>query len=717
MDVVAKEFVTAFEDTFAFLKGKRIVLYGIGYRTGALIDLLGKAYDFVGVMDKDAGNVGKLFFGRPCLAQEEIPACADCIIIVSVTFYDVIFKRIADLWIKDGIPIYFPNGEQAKVEPRGFNALPTEQESLSMETLQAEIRAHDVVSFDLFDTLIMRKTLDADAVFALVEEGGFPGFRKARKAAYQEAQRLHRVPRAKDIYAAMAHMGSLEEDEAQRMREAEQAAEHRALLVREDMRACLWYALECNKEVYIVTDIYMSQDDIYKLLQSFKIDIPKNNVIVSSEYGKSKEDGGLFSVLAEREKGKRILHIGDDRYSDVQGAKKYGIDAIQILSAKDIMRHTALNPLLAEGDSLFDNISLGLLGAKLFSSPFSGGRRLDTNGKIILHTPEEVGYTAYGPLIFSFLSYILNTCLEKGFSKLCFCARDGYLLKEAMDVYLSLCGVVGIETRYLKISRLLARRLLLTDSQAAEAFAALSYRGTARDFFQERFGVEVADDTVVEVPSDTDRLRPLLLGRMEEVLEKSAKLRMRYRTYLREEIGDLSHAALVDFGYTGSTQQAMSRFLEQPLAGIYLLADMSKGNPENEGQRKFSYGYSPSDPSGAKSPIQKLFLLLEAIYTAPYGTYMTMDETGFVTAAKASNQKYFGIKQKVHQGVLEFISDMMVMLGKRMGAASDQSLLGIALMQTMFGRDVAIADDIRKTFYMDDIFRYRSDRSLFDEKG
>lgn len=169
MDTVCNEFAASFANNFSFLKGKRIVLYGLGYRTGAVIDALGKEFSFIGLMDRDEENIGKNFFSRKVLSEAEAAACAEAIVIISVSFYDVIFKRIAHLWTEHHIPIYFPTGQQAEQGDKTHEALPEAYAALSLTDIKERIKAFAAVSFDVFDTLLMRRFLESDAVFLLAE--------------------------------------------------------------------------------------------------------------------------------------------------------------------------------------------------------------------------------------------------------------------------------------------------------------------------------------------------------------------------------------------------------------------------------------------------------------------------------------------------------------------------------------------------------------------
>ena len=226
------------------------------------------------------------------------------------------------------------------------------------------------------------------------------------------------------------------------------------LTIRKDVLNLFNYAKDKGKKVYILSDMYLSLDMIYEIISDLGIDIDKENIILSSEYQKAKEDGTLYDVLKEREICKKILHIGDDIYNDVNAARRSDIDALRIYSSKELMRHTGLNKFLTRDLSLFSRISLGLLAQKLFNSPFAY-KKIDEAGKILVDTEEDLGYFAYGTLITAYLSYILQECKRNGINKLLFLAREGFLLQKDFDIYNALLNNSEVESRYLKISRLL----------------------------------------------------------------------------------------------------------------------------------------------------------------------------------------------------------------------------------------------------------------------
>ena len=67
-----------FEGRFKNYKNLRIILYGIGRYTATLLEGL-KDFRFVGLMDKDPANVGKIMFGLPIVDKETAEEIADMV--------------------------------------------------------------------------------------------------------------------------------------------------------------------------------------------------------------------------------------------------------------------------------------------------------------------------------------------------------------------------------------------------------------------------------------------------------------------------------------------------------------------------------------------------------------------------------------------------------------------------------------------------------------
>lgn len=719
MDNLCNEFVSQFDKEFSGLKNKKIVLYGIGYRTEALLDCLKGKYDFIGLMDREESNIGKSYFGYKVLDNATVIREADCIIIISVSFYDVIYNRISWLSSEYGIDIFFPNGVKAVQVMEEYEEFDAEYKILNMESAKERMKFFDTISFDFFDTLCMRKVLDSDVIFEVMDfwlqKDGI-NFYKNRKQAYAEVCKSG-MPTLERIYACFQLLSGLSDEKVREIKEMEIETEKRFWVMRQDMAKLLRYVQEIGKRIFIITDMYIPSEILYDFLEEHHIKIQKDNLIVSGEYQMDKESGRLWKWFVQ-ERGTecgKILHIGDNLQSDILSARKYGINTMHILSAKDIMRHTVYNRILKRDLSLWGKLAMGLIGERLFNSPFIDDR-IDREGRVRLKSEQEIGYIGYGCLIRSFLGYIMERSREMDINKMLFCARDGYLLKHDFDELLKVTGNCNIETKYFKTSRQLVRRAALFNDRAIDDFVNMPYRGNEKDFFRLRTGLEFGENREIEMPRDKEQVKDRIDRNKNIIKDNSRKLRENYISYINNEIGGMDRAALVDFGYSGSTQYYLSQILNEPLTGIYLLADMDEENEYNRGQNKVSFIYDENDPKGGKSLMAKCFLLLESVFTAPYGTYLSCDSRGnFETGEKKQNNILFSMKEKINDGVLEFLFDVGWLLGNDIDNFDFRDEIGVELLTIIFeNKKVNIDKKMLDTFYSDDILRYQTDRRIFD---
>jgi HAD superfamily hydrolase (TIGR01549 family) len=183
----------------------------------------------------------------------------------------------------------------------------------------------DVISFDVFDTLISRKVTNPTDIFDLIEKKtGKRGFAKKRIMAEMCAR--GRISKGiedvsiDDIYNEFKNrdFGSLKRNE-----------------IDEELESCYknpngykLYSLarKKNKMIIAVSDMYLPSYIISKILLNASYpDIRR--LFVSNEHRKTKSTGHLFSLVLEELNidSNKIMHIGDNYRSDVLGAGKAGI--------------------------------------------------------------------------------------------------------------------------------------------------------------------------------------------------------------------------------------------------------------------------------------------------------------------------------------------------------------------------------------------------------
>ena len=166
-------------------------------------------------------------------------------------------------------------------------------------------------SFDIFDTLIARKSLSPQAVFALVAEHcKTPEFALWRQQAElslgNSAYSLH------DIYLALGRQHTLSGVEL-------------ASLQAEELRVELEQAIPIAQNLQrvrdgdtLITDMYLPETFIFELLH--KAGLRRNVQLIRSAHGKA--SGEIWAGL--RDGGLRATHLGDNPHSDIGTAKAAG---------------------------------------------------------------------------------------------------------------------------------------------------------------------------------------------------------------------------------------------------------------------------------------------------------------------------------------------------------------------------------------------------------
>lgn len=206
-----------------------------------------------------------------------------------------------------------------------------------LEAAVAEVGA-DVISVDMFDTIVFRQCAEPSSVFLLQHRAATTQAPNLTEEAWlslrkQQEHRLRLKLRPAEvhldeIYAGIAQAASLETSASSRMKQAELAAEEAMIVPYTDVIDILRRLQAAGKHIVVTTDIYLPEDFIRsRLEQMFDFDF---ELICSSSTGKTKESGAAFHELVRRYPQKRIVHFGDDIYSDVKRAKGTGVISIHV---------------------------------------------------------------------------------------------------------------------------------------------------------------------------------------------------------------------------------------------------------------------------------------------------------------------------------------------------------------------------------------------------
>lgn len=207
------------------------------------------------------------------------------------------------------------------------------RDHLSQENYHHLIDQHEVVSFDIFDTLLYRTVSKPTDVFTRMEpfvkeNCGISRFHERRIQAEQEARSRTRMEDVTifEIYSAMDIAPEL----ARKLIDYERETEFAILRRDNTMAELLEYSMSAGKKVLILSDMYQSSAFLKEALSRARLTGYKT-LYVSSEEKLTKASGNLFRKVAEKEGISNLrgwLHFGDNPYSDYMVPRSLGLDAM-----------------------------------------------------------------------------------------------------------------------------------------------------------------------------------------------------------------------------------------------------------------------------------------------------------------------------------------------------------------------------------------------------
>lgn len=709
--------VENFRSKFADMKDKRIAIYGIGRRTATLLPGI-RDFNIIGLLDRNNDNIGKSVCDVKVIPIDNIDDKADIIIINSdPTNYKIIYKRISNI----SIPIYYSNGERALPDVEDNSYENNSYWMNSYDELMRKIDDSDVVSFDLFDTLIMRRVFSPEDVYRLVARRAenFNIFNKKTLNDYISIRSIassmcNDNPYLVDIYKIIGDKLEIDEKKLSNLMNLEIETDIQLCIPRETMVKLYDYATESGKDVYIVSDMYYPLEVVRKILESCGIhEIDDSHIWISCENHMDKASGSLWNNFTEEVvKGRKCLHIGDNIRSDVENPKKYGIETYHVMSGKDMLINSSAVSLLSYVSTEYDSVCMGNIVSKMFNNPFALEK---TKGKVRFDNSNTYGYCVYGPMMMKFLLWLYNKSHKDEINKLLFFARDGYFLEK--DYRLVSCildkqtGNKKQDIQYLPISRRLIYIATIENEEDFKRVVEFPYVGTFKDYMYSRFNIVVDhnsqeyNNTLINAVSDADKILTWITPYEDEIKKEIMWERNNYIKYLEKmNLFTNEKYGTVDLGYYGTNQFYLQKLLNRKMKGYCLTACLSEKNVYINNIDMDACFQDEKDPNASESLIRKMNMYVETFLTAPYGMIRYIDENmQMVCEPNKKSQYNFDIKEEVNAGVQEYINDYLSVIGADI-LNDECSMLQDEIFFEFLNGKAMVSDDILKGFYFDNDF-------------
>ena len=548
-------------------KEDKIAIYGLSPLTETVRNQL-SGYQVIGLLD--GYRTSGVLYGIPIISLEEAVRVNVRLIIAAARAESckVIAKRIGDVCAEHGIALLDIHGNDLCAPKKPVYSF-SDVEGVSKEFLRQLIDTHDVISTDLFDTLLMRRTLFPTDVFEIVglrlkeKEFEIQDFPQKRLEVEKELKE-NTIPTLLEIYTYMLERYSITGIQPEELVQLEWEADRDLIILREELCALLREAFQNGKALYIVSDTFYTKAQLAALLKHAGF-TEYTDIIASCEYRTDKTQQ-LFARLRERFPGKTCLHIGDSFEADIEGAERNGCTACRLYSGLELFEKTGYLGLWKKIHSLSGRIQAGMLVASLFNSPFQFE---DSEKKISVENAHEIGYIFLGPIITGFIHWLYQQVRKQNLKNIG-CWAGAYRHGEKMR-----------------------------------------FSGNIQEQLWERFGISV------EEPTEHRQL----LDYKSEILKAAEANRKKYLQYIESlEMMD-GDIAFFDFAARGTVQMYMSRMLKRNLKGFYFF-QLDRAYMEDKQLNIFPF-YEQED-----SDISKNFYMLEAVMTSPQPYFLGFDENG-----------------------------------------------------------------------------------------
>ena len=283
------------------------------------------------------------------------------------------------------------------------------------------LKDYDVVSFDIFDTLIFRPLdLPRHLFWFVGNELNMLNFVNVRTQAEnrardeKEQREGHREVTIREIYEEIQKETGLDRKLGI---ETEIETEMRLCQANPYMKYVFDTLLTLGTRIFLVSDMYLPGETVGRLLEKCGY-AGYEKLLVSCDCQCSKRDGRLFQLLKDYAQGAgadapRIIHVGDNPETDIDMAQKMGLEIFHY-------ENTTIKGRPYRTDEIPGMVGSAYRGI-VNNHLHNGYRRYDAY--------YEFGFLYGGLFHYGFAQHIHRFALEHGMEKVLFVARDGYIMK------------------------------------------------------------------------------------------------------------------------------------------------------------------------------------------------------------------------------------------------------------------------------------------------
>ncbi len=428
-----------------------------------------------------------------------------------------------------------------------------------------------LASFDIFDTILIRRCGCPEMIFYLLAQHLYPtdkarrdDFLVWRKQAEGEAQNRignNKEVTIEDIYTSPRLIAFSSEYSTKELKQAEMEIESGQLISNHRVKALVKQKREEGYVICFISDMYLPSSFLMQILHREGCLVGNEHVYVSCEKGARKSNGGLYDFVKSILNPDKWEHYGDNPISDVKIPRNKGIKATIVKSAFTEVEYRTIQ---ASNNSESPEAMLLLAGMQRCA-------RLNNGGSDVTEIAADFVAPAYIP----YVRFILDEAVKRGLKRLYFLSRDSYILLEIAKEMQS--DYPELEFRYLFVSRKALMLPYLYLQTTAEQFLSVQDHGTLihhsvnsvlsllHTNIEELKKLDIQFDykNIRTQEEEEDFLQKLFSDNspfLTLLTEQAAKEYVLLHDYfIQEGVCDAIKCGMVDVGWLGTTRRMINR--------------------------------------------------------------------------------------------------------------------------------------------------------------
>mgnify|MGYP002561052627 CR=1 FL=1 len=457
---------------------------------------------------------------------------------------------------------------------------------MNIQKIKKTIDSKNIISFDIFDTLIRRMIKNPHDIFDLIERkynslnvgNKISDFKRNRILSEKECRNksTNEEITIDEIYSNLEKV--YDKKQANILKELEKNIEIDFCKGNIKIKEIYNYCVEKNKRIIITSDMYLDENTIKTILRNNKFNYEK--LYLSSTVMKTKSSGSIYDYICkDLEINKNeIVHIGDNKKSDFISARKKGLKSILWINEDNI------------NNKLNNNLSENILNCYLNNKDYSKENLF-----------YNVGYNSFGPLLLCFSKWLYSELEENNIKKVYFLARDGYIMKKAFDVI-----NIDKESNYFYASR---RSIIVPSlkeySSYKEMFSSMHIGNRTKikillkkvgldDIidninFKEKYNIDINEEIGFDEVYKNQKYIKLFNDLYSQIIENSKEEYNSFISY-KDKNKFSGKLAIVDIGWFGNMQHAMEKFgLDVDIYGYYMGVEPRKNYQKIQRMKGFIF--------------------------------------------------------------------------------------------------------------------------------